>query len=456
MLPSRMGPVIQLLGGNVGSVEDVIQHNMLIPLASRFIPPEDTRSIMSHFIDGPRQGLASKVGMAGPTSGWAKHRLLRCPKCLEEDIGCCGRPFWRRDHLLPGILFCGKHQMPLHVPCDDCLNYTVFPERTLHAGHHCGCGLKPLPEATRLTDAKAEAEIGLARVASLLMESDYLPNFDYRRVADEINLSAVDLGLVQGGEFRPALAKEYFSNSPFSALLSRTGIFRSDADTLREIFKGRRCIRHPITAIAVLKSLAGGWGQVEDRMRGFVRDFANLPVPDVPKTPGYTQKGTRGRFIYYAKWYSQLSVEHPELNHARLMGLLPRAAKKHLTKKRLESAGFDTPTTFWSTTNDTQLAGELIAHIEQRSRHLRATGYQRRITKTALLSTFRRPKLFSQRGMTERLIDAWETLERNTEDPAAWRERLKSRNAASKATRTATQRPHGSKTSTSTTVDQED
>lgn len=91
------------------------------------------------------------------------------------QLSCSVSEVMPREPLWPKTfgLLREKGYVPLHVPCEDCLNYTDFPGRTLHAGHHCGCGLKPLPETTRLTDAKAEAEISVARVVSLLLESDY-------------------------------------------------------------------------------------------------------------------------------------------------------------------------------------------------------------------------------------------------------------------------------------------
>ncbi|KAF1038620.1 MAG: hypothetical protein GAK33_01956 [Burkholderia lata] len=429
LLPSRMGPVIEMLGGNVGSVEDVIQHNTLIPLAARFIPSEDVTSITSHFINGPRGGLASKVGMAGPRSGWAKHRLLRCPKCLEEDIGSCGKPFWRRDHLLPGILFCGKHQMPLHVSCEICMDYAANPMRTLHAGYHCGCGLNALPETIQLSDAQAEVEIEVARVASRLLESDYLPNLDHQRIAEEIKSSATKLGFIIDGLFRPEIAKEYFSVSPFNSLLSRTGIPSERTFAFSEIIRGRRFLRHPISAISMLKSLAGGWHQVEARLEASVGNRTDHRQPSSVKPIRKHRPKNAPRhkgFIHYAELYKELRRAHPERCHVDLMRLLPRVAQHHLTEISLSEAGYDAPNLYKSDLRTQHLAEELIRHIDERGPNLRATGYRKRITKYALLSSFRRPNVLRQKGLAERLTGVQDALVRNTETHAEWKKRIES------------------------------
>ncbi len=424
-----MGRVIDLLGRSVGTIEEVIKHNTLIPLASRFIRPEDTESIVSHFIEGPRGGLASKVGMAGQASGWAKHRLLRCIKCLKEDIGSCGRPFWRRDHLLPGILFCGKHQMPLHIPCETCLNYSRFRDRTLHAGHHCGCGLKPVPEALQLTAEQSEVEIELARVTSLLLDPSYMPTLDFQRVAKETSNAASEIGLLEGGILRHAISREYLSDSPFSSPLRRTGFLDFSQFAFGEVIRGDTTLRHPIPAIAMLIALAGSWKKMEER--------SNAPSDAEAKAakannvqqviaPAFVLERSADRIAEDIARYTELRVSRPELNHSQLRRRFGNAAQRYLTVERLLAAGVDVATTSNRTkdASDARIVEELIAHIEQRSLHLRATQYPHRITTFSLMSTFRRPNLFHQAAMLKRLIRAYETLQQHVENTAAWRERI--------------------------------
>ncbi|TDY24560.1 TniQ protein [Paraburkholderia sp. BL6665CI2N2] len=430
MLPSRMGPVINLLERNVGTVEEVVKHNMLIPLASRFIPLEDTESIVSHFIEGPKNGLASKVGMAGQASGWSKHRLLRCPKCLKEDIGSCGKPFWRRDHLLPGILFCGKHRMPLHVPCDICADYARFPDRTLHAGHHCGCGLKPLPEATLLSDAQSEVEIELARVASRLLNPEYLPQLDFRAVAKETNSAATELGLIEDGELRYSMTKEFLLASPFNSLLRRTGFLSFGGNAFAQILKGYKSLRHPISAIATLISLAGSWQKVEERLsapRDAGKDIASANhILQVVGSARVIERSAN-RIASDLNRYKMLCAAHPGLTHTQLKRRFSNSAQRYLTVRRLIAAGIDVAARAKEAqiAVDARMVDEVISHIKQRLLHLRDAGYPRQITPIALMETFRRPRLFAQRAMQTRLSRAYETLQRHAESVPAWRERVK-------------------------------
>ncbi|WP_143048364.1 TniQ family protein [Burkholderia sp. WP9] len=438
MLPSRMRRVINLLGQSVGTIEEVIKHNTLIPLASRFIRPEDTESIVSHFIEGPRGGLASKVGMAGEASGWSKHRLLRCVECLKEDIGSCGKPFWRRDHLLPGLLFCGKHRVPLQVPCEVCANYASFSERTLHAGHHCGCGLTPLLEATQMTDAQSESEIGLARIASQLLDSDYLPTLDFRRVAKETSRAAVELGLVRDGESRYARIREFLSDSPFNALLRRTGIFAASRTKLTRIFNGDSCMRHPLSALTLLTSLVGRWQTVELRVTASnIDEEASTRVNLARKVR--LEEGlpelSPDRIARDFQRYKELHAIHPGLNHTQLRGRFSTKSRRYLTVERVRNAGVEVLPRPKQKKSDSDLVDELIAHIKNRSLHLLATRYPERITGRVLMETFRRPKVFEQKGMKARLPRAYETLTELRETDAAWRERMKREKSITKAQR---------------------
>lgn len=434
-----MGPVITLLGRNVGSIEEVIKNNMLIPLAARFIPPEDTNTIVSHFIDGHRGGLASKVGMAGQSSGWSKHRLLRCVQCLKEDIGACGTPFWRRDHLLPGILFCGAHEMPLSLPCELCADYHNNLSRTLHAGHHCGCGLTPLEEATRVTDKQAEVEIELARITSSLLDADYLPNLDVQRVAFETQNAAARLGLLRDGVVRRAELREFLMESPWNPLFKRTGILDSSLCKVPDALRGQKTFRHPIPAISMLTSLAGEWRTVVDRMNIPSVTTAGLPtlnatVENVNLELPPTLPPTRIAAVY--ERYRRRRAEHPQRNHTELRRTFPVDAQRYLSKELLVRAGVDIPPSpSKAQIRDSSHIQSLIAHIEQRSRQLREAKYPHRIFAVTLMNTFHRPRIFSQKGMAERLGPAHEVLQQHTETHVQWLERIKATEALEKADR---------------------
>ena len=429
MLPSRMGPVITLLGKSVGTFDEVIKHNMLIPLAARFIPPEDTESIVSHFIEGPTGGLASKVGMAGQTSGWAKHRLLRCVKCLKDDIGSCGKPFWRRDHLLPGILFCGKHEMALCLPCELCANYTHSSNRTLHAGHHCGCGLKPLDEAALLTDEQAEVEIELARITSRLLDADHLPTLNFQRVATETHNAAAELGLVRDGFLRHTEAREFLKASPLASLLRRTGILNLGPANFAAFLKGERVFRHPIPAIAMLTSLAGKWRAVERRVVAQTETggvITELKAKAEVVNMEMARTRSPERIAKDIERYKRLRAEHPGRNHTELRRTFGSEAQSYLTREFLIAAGVDVPLRLRRTrARDAHLVESLISHIERRSQQLRTALYTNRITATSLMTTFYRPRIFNQKGMVKRLSLAHAVLLRHTESHAGWRKRLK-------------------------------
>ena len=60
-------------------------------------------------IDDPR------IDAAIMRHGLGSHRAeaCLCPECVEEDIDFHGLSYWRREHQLPGLYWCPKHQRPL-------------------------------------------------------------------------------------------------------------------------------------------------------------------------------------------------------------------------------------------------------------------------------------------------------------------------------------------------------
>lgn len=431
-----MRPVIELLKTTVGSVDDVLAYNTLSPLASRFIPPEDFRCVEAHFLNGPVSGLQAKQGMAGPRSGWARHRLLRCVQCLEEDIGCCGRPFWRRDHLLPGSMFCGLHGLPLYEACELCMDYEKHPERVLHAGYHCGCGLKPIAEVTSLSDKHAETEVEVARIASRLLDPGYLPHLNHASVAKAIAEAAMKHRLIRDGRFFWDTTKEYFAQHALRPLVERTGISIERSQTFGDILKGRQFLRHPIQAIGMLRALNDSWDHVEEIfMNGpNLATIATQSSPDrrMPRKDwtkyhqSYISRHYKSLFSRYASQYDELRRARPELSHVQLMRLLPTTANDVLTENSLAEAGYDVPMVLKNGVRNQALAEMLVEYIDTRGESLRASRYPHRIDHGALQRGFVRPKALHGKGMAEKLVGVPEALKRNAETPAEWRARIAS------------------------------
>ncbi len=93
-------------------MELVMKHSML-PYTLAFVSQDH------------RQELIAKAAEPGRTSkhitGLTKNAsygvpyLRRCNECMREDLLAYGETYWRRSHLLPGVLWCHVHGMQLQA-----------------------------------------------------------------------------------------------------------------------------------------------------------------------------------------------------------------------------------------------------------------------------------------------------------------------------------------------------
>ncbi|WP_322104842.1 TniQ family protein [Paraburkholderia sp. J41] len=441
LLPSGQRPVIELLGDTVGSVEDVLEHNTLLPLTARFLETDDHLFVKAHFLGDPHHGLQAKLGMNGPRSGWSKVRLLRCPECMKEDIACCGNPFWRRDHLVPGLLFCGKHGVPLHEACEECMDFAMNPERVLHAGHHCGCGLKPIGDAVSLSSAQAEIEIEVAKAASQLLNSNYLPRFDQDGIRAAVEQATVQYGIVSSGQVDKRAAVDFFNASPLTPTLRRTGLNRVGPMRFAKVLRGDEAVRHPAEAIMLLIALYGKWRAVEDVFHAGPRRPQGQPKkPEtstrvLPLSWTYPYRRIAQKECFdrdesrHILCYSELRQQRPELSHDQLQQFFPWHVRQFLSRARLTEAGVDVPVPKFGIERDKKLDVEFARHIDEQGRRLRDSQYSGRICKRVLVRGFRRSDLFGQSHLNGRLGESLAAVSRNKESKEQWKARTRSRAA---------------------------
>jgi len=279
-----------------------------------------------------------------------------------------------------------------------------------------------------LTDEQAEVEVELARITSRLLDADYLPTFNFQRVAAETRDAAAKLGLLRDGVLRHAEARAFLRTTPFNSLLQRTGILNLGPNNFAAFLKGDKVVRHPIPAIAIITALAGNWQSIEKRAA-----VQSDPSVEIEKTnskavaANFNVADARSpeRVAKDIERYKRLRAARPQWTHSELRRRSGKSARHYLNRELLMAAGVDIPPRPPNVaTSDTLLVELLIAHVKQRSRHLKTALYPGRITGSTLMATFYRPRIFKQKRMVERLGPAHTVLLRHTETHAEWRKRI--------------------------------
>lgn len=314
------------------------------------------------------------------------------------------------------------------------MDYVMNPMRTLHAGRHCGCGMHPVPEALGLSSTLETAEIELAQITSSLLEPQYLPNLNHKNVAAAIARGAGQKGLVQKEQFRWSATQKFFASHPLLPLIRRTAISIGRSLSFRDVLKGHQLLRHPVEAILLLRVLHDDWREVTESLnKGTEPPVVDIRTANVASRrivwseylTQYRKENFEANFKRYAEQYVDLRKGFPDLNHTELMGLLPSHADKYLTELSLAAAGIDVPNVQKRRLRIQKLDEEIAAFIRERLRHLRATAYPKRISRWALMSGFRRPNVFSNKGLAPLLVRAREAIEECEESHEQFKQRQK-------------------------------
>ncbi len=100
----------QLPKGSKLTVESLIKRNTLYPFFRNFLTPIEIYSFKNLL----RAKSSTSISQVAKISDKERNRVLKfCPQCCVEDEQKYGEAYWHRQHQIPGILLCLKHQVPL-------------------------------------------------------------------------------------------------------------------------------------------------------------------------------------------------------------------------------------------------------------------------------------------------------------------------------------------------------
>ena len=107
VLPNNLNFLVsQLPQGSQLIVENLIKKNTLYPFFRSFLTPVEIYS----FKDLLRSKLTTSISQAAKISDRERNRMLKfCPKCCADNEQRYGEAYWHRQHQIPGIMVCLKH-----------------------------------------------------------------------------------------------------------------------------------------------------------------------------------------------------------------------------------------------------------------------------------------------------------------------------------------------------------
>lgn len=136
LLPNNLNFLVsQLPHGSSLTVESLIKKNTLYPFFRTFLIPIEINLLKDLLREKPTKSIAQ----AAKISDKERNNVLKfCFQCLQEDEQKYGEAYWHRQHQIPGMLVCLKHQTPLsHSQVffnNDGINYLAASQVNLDIG----------------------------------------------------------------------------------------------------------------------------------------------------------------------------------------------------------------------------------------------------------------------------------------------------------------------------------
>ena len=114
-LPQSLGKISKCIPKQTGlTSERFVAHNTIFPFLKPFLPKERGFHVLELMQSNTQETTMAYQVCGLPRSKSPKWQYLRyCKDCWEEDIRTYGEAYWHRLHLLPGILICPVHGIPI-------------------------------------------------------------------------------------------------------------------------------------------------------------------------------------------------------------------------------------------------------------------------------------------------------------------------------------------------------
>ncbi|WP_157381754.1 hypothetical protein [Burkholderia ubonensis] len=435
IFPSKLKHQVQVLGECVGSLEDVLSWNTLLPGFCRFLRRGDAHKLRERHIGLASVNSTTLIGFGGIRAAPFESPGI-CLQCLREDISPSGHPFWRRDFLMRNVNFCSRHGTPIYEFCQNCAHGRGSSITLTTPQTTCVCG-GPLKPRTHVKTRGANViELDICRGWSRFLDPDFLPNVDEPYITELVHEQAWVRGLVnhQGVNWRrvhdilsPAALRDVATNIQFP--------FRSEATS--RALRGEQSMRNPFHAVFLLVTLFGSWDAVESALQSpYSRGTAmviNEPKPGArtnrSRPPPHRRKAelkrsfakSIARLPQTCRLYEALRDANPHLCHTQLVCLLPWSDRLAASCERLAAHGVTAIPSRKGEQYKQEIDRSLTAHIEKRRAELLAADELIRLSISRLREGH--SAAVSLRYIYTRLPMAAAALQQYVDTPLTWHRR---------------------------------
>lgn len=283
-LCGRLTHFVEQTDGTLGSAADLLLKHTVLGYYMAFRPHDERELWTSRLSAGTQRAIKSQLGWLATRMG-AAHPLKSCAACEAEDAEQGRGPHWRREHQIPGVWVCLKHECTLWVTPmrANCLMRTMWllPD-DIPPHQRMNINPQPINEAAWSTWATVAAvNHGLVLAAA----------------AEPISLVALARALLAGLQQRKLatasarlhpgrLVDEYLEFvAPLNTCPEAGAICvsRSAAETVwRRMLQGR--LMHPLRYVLACAWLSGRW-PAEELVQSEVAAVPAKEITDVTERP---------------------------------------------------------------------------------------------------------------------------------------------------------------------------
>jgi len=398
LLPTNLNAVSESLWQSSKVSDELLANNTLFPSFSRLLPQHDREFVEMHHRFSGRPGVAAKLGMNNRSG--SKWTFAACAKCVVEDVAADGNPFWRRDHFMPGIIFCGRHQEILNIACTNCMKSGQGPETILKPKSACICRTNLHTTIHQYRQIEIDSLIDRSRGFSQLLDINVFRDANQSTFSEVFTNKAIALGLIENGVVKWNAVRDIVSSESGSATTPFAIRTEMTEKMLKRAFLGNSLPRNPLSAISLFQTFFGTWSNAEIAIAEqiVISRKSNVVSNHVPSQTSVKRRIRVSRsitkdqlnakreksFARNVEEYRRLQKLYPTLTHKKLLFKLS-GDSKGVTTKRLAAANIKLSP---STSGDEYLATldmSLSNHIRQSHQMLLDANLDTRISRAKLL-----------------------------------------------------------------------